>query len=39
MMVEIKYKLKYVKYYFCDNINCKNEIHFFVQKNIMGINK
>ena len=37
-MVKIKHKLKYIKYYFCDNITCRNKIHFLCKKNIMRMN-
>ena len=35
-MVEIEHKLKHINYCFCDNIDCKNEVHFFVQKECYG---
>ena len=30
MIMEIEHKLRYIKYFFCDNIDYKNEIHFFI---------
>ena len=38
MIIKTKHKLKYIKYCFCDNVDYKNKIIFFIQKNIIGMN-